>query len=436
MSWEVTLLLLFGGLVLLMFLGMPVAFSFMTVNLVTTYLLFGRYGINQLVLNMYDSIKSFVLVPIPMFILMGELLFRSGLVNRGLNALSQWLGRLPGRLSVLALMGGTVFAAASGSSLANTAMLSSSLLRDMLQRRYSKLMSAGPILAAGSLAMIIPPSSMAVILGAIGNISIGKLLIAGIVPGILMALVSIGYIIIRCWLDPSLAPAYEVELAPFRRRIYMLARDILPIGFLVFLVIGLLFLGVATPSESAALGAVGGFLLALLNGRLTASVLRESLLATVRVTGMILLIMAGAAAYGYLLASTGATRAMIEAVLSLKLPPLAVIAAMQLAVLLLGGPLDQISILMVTMPIFMPIVNALGFDPVWFGILMLINLDLANLTPPLGLTLYVVKAAAPEDFTMEEVTRSAVPFIILDIAVMALLMAFPGLVTWLPNRAR
>jgi len=435
-NWQAILLLCVGTLLVLMSAGIPVAFAFFTLNLALTYLLFGAEGIYQLILNVLDSVGKFVLVPIPMFVLMGEVLSRSGLAGRALAAVSLCLGAIPGRLAVLSLVGGAVFAAASGSALANTSMLARMLIPEMRKHGYSKLMSAGPVLAAGTLAMVIPPSAMAVLVGAVGGIPIGKLLVAGVIPGLIIALAAIAYVMILCSIRPDLAPAYEVELPPWRDRLYRVARDVFPIALLVFLVLGLIFAGVATPSESAALGALGAVILWFANGTLTLNELARALLATVRVTASILLILAGAASYSYLLAFTGATHGFVEAVLSLALAPLAVIAAMQIIVLLLGTALDQISILLITMPIFKPVVEALGFDLVWFGILMLINLDLANLTPPFGLTLYVLKTAAPSDFTMGEITRSALPFVVLDIGVIALVMTFPQLATWLPAQLR
>ncbi len=433
MDWWVILILLMGGLVFLMLKGMPVAFAFLIANLVAVVLLMGQSGTNQLVLSIYDSLTKFTLVPIPLFILMGEILFQSGLANKTLDVLGKWLGSMRARLSVIAIISGAIFANLSGSNIANTAMFGTLMVPEMRRQGYSKLMSLGPVMAAGGLAMIIPPSALAVLLGSLGHISIGKLLIAGILPGILLAVLYIGYIVGHCFINPSLAPVYKVETAPWSEKIMLLVRDVLPLGLIVFLSIGLIFLGVATPTEAAALGALGSMVLARVYGKLDMTVLKKSFGGAMGVTAMTFMILVGSAAFSQILAFSGATRGLVEMVVGMALPAIVVLIMMQIIVLILGSFMEQVSIMMITLPIFMPLVTVLKIDPIWFGVLMLINLDMGMLTPPFGMILFVMKGVAPKDVTMGDIIKAGLPFLILEGTAMAIIMIFPAIATVMPN---
>jgi tripartite ATP-independent transporter DctM subunit len=295
-------------------------------------------------------------------------------------------------------------------------------------------MSAGPIMASGTLAMLIPPSAVAVLLGSIGDISIGALLIGGILPGLVMATFFASYIIVRCYLDPSLAPVYELEQLPsWATRLRMLTVDVIPLTIIILLVVGLIFFGVATPTESAALGAVGAFILVILYRRMNKQVLLDTTKGTLRITGMILLIFACAAGFSQLLAFTGATSQLIAFVTSWNLPLTAIVVLMLGLVVVMGSFLDQNSIMLITLPLFMPVVENLGINPVWFGIMMLVSLDLGNLTPPFGFSLFILKGVSPSDVTMGQIYRAAVPFIFIELLIVALVLIIPSLATWLPN---
>ncbi len=434
MDWWIVLILLLCGLLLLLLKGMPVAFAFLLVNFVAAMVLMGSTaGPKIMILSIYDSLTNFTLAPIPLFVIMGEMLFHSGLAIRTLDVLAKWLGALPGRLSLLAAAGGTLFANLSGSTMANTAMLGSLLVPEMEKRGYHKSLIFGPILASGGLAMIIPPSALAVLLGSLAYISIGRLLIAGIIPGIILAILYLGNIVIRTMLKPELAPRYDVAPAPLGERVFLLLRDVIPLGLLIFLVVGLIFLGVATPTEAAALGAFGAFFLTLIYGKFNFKVLRKSMEGTLSVTGMTFLIIAGSAGFSQILAYSGASRGLVTLVLDLPLTPIFILIAMQLMVLVLGMFMEQVSIMMITLPMYMPIVHALGFDPVWFGVLMLINLQIGLTTPPFGLLLFVMKGVAPKGTTMMHLYKAAIPFLLCDVALMALIMIFPALAIWLPS---
>ncbi len=434
MDWPFVILIIFGSLGLLMATGMPVAFCFMIINVVGMYILFGgKVGIDQLILSIYSSLATFILEPIPLFILMGETMFHSGLGTNVVNTLDKLMGKIPGRLSLLAVGAGTILATLTGVSVASTALLGSILIPEMEKRGYKKAMTLGPILGSGGLAIMIPPSALAVFLGAIGEISIGKLLIAIIFPGLLMAVLYSAYIIIRCSLQPHLAPSYEIPSLPFKEKIYALVKNVLPIGIIIFLVIGVILLGIATPSEGAATGTLGVFIMAYLQKRLNWEVIKKSVLGTLTTTGMIFLIIAFAKAFSQILSFTGATQGMSEFAINLQVHPVIIFIGMQIIILILGCFINVDAIILLTIPIFMPIVSALNFDRVWFGTISLINLEMALITPPFGLCLFVMKGVAPPDTTIGDIYRASLPFIGLQILTMALIIIFPSIALWLPG---
>src|SRR5688572_606312 len=434
MDWLQTLSLLIGALLVLLALGLPVAFAFLFINIVG-FLAFmgGVRGLPQLVLSMYDSVSGFVFAPVPLFIFMGEIMFHSGLARRSMDALELWIGRLPGRLSVLSVVAGTLFASLTGSGMANTAMLGSTLVPEMQRRGYSKSMSMGPIMGAGALAIMIPPSSLGVLLGSLAGISVAGILIAGIVPGLLMAVMYLTYVVGACWLKPELAPAYAVKQADLATKLKSFALNIVPLSIIVFLVIGLILLGIATPTESAALGAFATLVLGILYRELTWAGFMRALIATMKVTVMIFWIIACATGFSQLLAFTGAGPGLVNHVINLGLSPTAIVLAIVGILLLLGCFMEQLAIMMLTIPLMMPVVKTLGLDPLWFGLLVLITMEVAVLTPPFGLVLFVMKGAAPPNVTMFDVYRAATPYIIIDLIVLAIMIAVPDFALWLPR---
>ncbi len=420
-----------------MALGLEIAICFLLVNVVGVFLLWGgEVGLMQLTYSIADSVATFTLLPLVLFILMGEVMFQSGVVPNMMDALDRWLGRMPGRLSLLAVGGGTLFATLTGASMGSVALLGATLVPEMEKRGYKKPMSLGPILGSGGLAIMIPPSGLAVLLGAIGEISVGKILIAIIIPGLLMAVLYATYIISRSLLQPHLAPPYMVPPIPILDRLIATVRYILPLGFIVFLVTGIIFLGVATPSEAAATGALGTFILAAAYKRLNWQMLKKTLGATLEVTVMILLIIVGAKAFSQILAFSGATGGLSELATGLPLPPIFIIIAMQIVILFLGMFMSVVAIMMITLPIFVPVVLTLGFNPVWFAVIFLLNIEMATTTPPFGLSLFVMKSVAPRDTTMGDIFRAALPFLYCDVIAMVLIFAFPMLTLWLPGIMR
>ena len=434
MDWWAALLLLLGTMVFLMLSGMPVAVAFLLVDTIGALLfLGGEAGIVQLVHNMKESLTSFSLLPVPLFVLMGEVMFHSKLGFKAIDVVDQWIGKIPGRLSLLAIMGGALFSTMSGSTLATTAILGSLLVPDMERRGYHKTMAIGPVMGSGGLSMLIPPSALAILLAALNQISVGGLLIAGIIPGLLMATFYGGYVVVRCWLQPHLAPVYQVEKVSTLQKLKGTAIHVLPLGLIIFLVIGLIFLGVATPSEAAALGSLGTIVLALCYGKMNWKILKQCVMGATTVTSMMFMIIVGSMTFSQIMAFSGASSGLIKVVTGLDLNPIMVLICMQLLLLFLGCFMDNLSMVMVAVPIFLPIVSALHFDTLWFSLIMLINMEMANTTPPFGLLLFVMKGVSPRDTSMGDIYRAGIPFLLCDGLVMVLIMIFPQIALYLPE---
>ncbi len=417
--------------------GLPTAFCFMLITMVAAYLLWGgETGLRQLILNIKASVTIFSLLPMMLFILMGSVMFRSGIAPYMIDAMNKWLGQLPGRLGFLAVASGTLFSTLTGSSMGSTAMLGSILVPEMEKHGYKKPMSLGPILGSGGLAIMIPPTSLGVFISVIAEISVGKLLIAIIVPGLLMATFYSAYILIRCQFQPSLAPRYDVSRHSLSEKVESTVKYVLPLAFIIFMVTGLIFLGVATPSEAAATGAIGTFMLAAAYKRLNWDMVRKAVGSTLRTVAMVLIIMASAVTFSQILAFSGGTRGLIQFALDLPLSPILIIIGMHIVMLVMGTFMDVTGIIMITIPMFMPVVIALGFDPVWFIATVLLNIEMAQTSPPFGLTLFVMKGVAPPDTTMGDIYKAALPFLACDLIVLSLMIAFPVVVQWLPNMMR
>lgn len=434
MEWWVYLVIIFGALMFLLAMRLPVAFCFTAINLAGVYLFWGgEVGLHQLVLSIYGSVTRFSLLPVPLFVLMGEVLFHAGIAFQAIDVIDKWMGRIPGRLALITVASGTLFSTLSGSSMGTTAILGSILTPEMERRGYKKAMSLGSVMGSGGLAMIIPPSALAVVLGALARISIGRLLIAGVLPGLLMASFYATYIIGRCRLQPSIAPAYATAHIPLVEKLVSTVRYVLPFGIIIFLVIGLIFMGIATPTESAAMGAFACFVLVSSYRRLNREVMKKTIAGTLRITVMLLMILTGATAFSQILAYTGASRGLSEFVTGLNLSPIMLLIAMQIVILFLGTFMEPVSIMMIVFPVFLPIVSAAGFDLILFGLLVLINLEIGMKTPPFGLLLFVMRGIAPPGTTMGDIYRAIFPFILCDLIAIGTIIAFPQIALWLPS---
>jgi len=434
MEWYEALGLLLGTIIVLMAIGMPVALAFLAANIIGAWIFMGgERGVVQLLNNGLGSLTKYALVPIPLFLLMGEIFFHTGLGGRMFNAIDRLLGRLPGRLSYVTVIGGTAFSTLSGSSMGSTALLGSLMVPEMNRRGYQKKMSIGPILGTGGLAIIIPPSALAVLLATLAQIDVAALLIAGVIPGLLLAFFYVVLIRLQTLLDPDAAPAYAVDVLSPGARLRLFLTDVVPMISVMVIIVVLMINGVVTPSEAAAFGALGVSILALIYRCLSLSAIRQSITGTLRVTLMAYLIVFGSATFSQLLAFSGASRGLITWATGFDLDPLAMLLVMFAVLLLLGMFMEQISMMLLTVPIFFPLALALGFDPIWFGLIMLLALEISFTTPPFGLLLFVMKGVSPPDTTMREIYLAAMPFIGCSLLLVALLIAFPGIALWLPG---
>jgi tripartite ATP-independent transporter DctM subunit len=437
MSWQMASLLLLGGSTVLLFMGMPVAFSFTAINILGAVLfLGGDAGLAQLLRNSSAAAINFSLTPIPLFILMGEVLFHTGLAVKVIDAVERLIRQVPGRLAVVAVVAGTVFSAISGSTIATTAMLGSLMVPIMLARGYHPTMAAGPIMAIGAVDMLIPPSALTVLLGSLSGISISKLLIGGVGPGLILSAAFVAWIIVRVRLNPALAPATPVDAASEKpagwARFDPLVRYVLPLVSIFVVVVGAMSGGIATPTESAALGALATMALAAAYRVLSIDVLTKALRGTVAVSGMILFIILGATTFSQVLSFSGATDGIVSTIFDQNLPPFAVLAGMMLLLIFLGLFVDQVSMMLITLPVFMPIVQRLDIDLVWFGVLYLICMQLGLLLPPHGLLLMTMRGVAPPEVTMADIYRAVTPYVVLSLVLLVLIVLFPAIATWLP----
>jgi tripartite ATP-independent transporter DctM subunit len=434
MSWQIASWLLFGGSTLLMLLGLPVAFSFLAINIIGAILfLGGEAGLIQLARNSVDSVASFSLTPIPMFVLMGEVLFHTGLAVKVVDAVERLITKVPGRLAIVAVVAGTIFSAISGSTIAVTAMLGSLMVPLMIKRGYHPIMATGPIIAVGALDMLMPVSALAVLLGSLSGISIPRLLMGGFVPGMILKAAFIAYIVVRVKLNPSLAPTTQLAAYQGWEKLKPLVKYVIPILSIFLVVVASMSFGLGTPTESAAIGALATVVLALAYRALTRENLLTALRGTMAISGMILFIIVGATTFSQILSFSGASNGIVSLIVGHGLTKNVIIADMMLILIFLGIFVDQVSMMLITLPIFMPVVQKLGIDLVWFGVMYLICMQLGLMLPPHGLLLMTMKGVAPPQIKMGHIFRAVVPYIMLSLVLLALVFFLPVVAVWLPN---
>ncbi|RSZ63136.1 TRAP transporter large permease [Corynebacterium hylobatis] len=433
MEWYIFLPIYILALIAVLLLRIPVAFGIFGVGIVSSLLIFGDIETTSrlLSLSVISSVNSFTFTAIPLFILMGEVLFRSRIAQDAIVEISKMLHRVPGRLPMVAIAGGSAFGLLSGSSLANTALLSRTLLPQMKQAGYSTHISAGSILAAGGLAMVFPPSALAILWGGVANVSIGPLLIAGIVPGVMMA---IGYVALVLWHSrkkgdpPRLSEESHRPLAETFRGI---VKNLLLPGLLALSVLVIIFAGIATPTEAAAFGAIASIIIAFAAGRFSVHDLMSAGKSSVRITGTIFILVMASTLYSQIMAYMGATTGLVAWVSSSIANSAVMLLLIVFLLVLLSCFIDQASIMLITAPLLMPIALQFGWDPVWFSIIVLVTLQIGNISPPFGMGLFVMKSTASW-IPMMTLYRAAIPWIISDLVVILILCAFPVLVTFLP----
>ena len=422
-----------AALLVLMATSIPVFVAFMIVNLVAVGLIMGAGAFGMFVNSLFETTTTLSLVTVPLFILMGEILFRSSAVDVVLGAVDRLLGRVKGRQYVLVILLAAIFSSLSGAAMGVAAMLGRSLLPSMIQRGYDPKLSAGNILAGASLAPLIPPSVLTIIIGTLAGVSISGLLVGGILPGLMLAALFIGYTMIRIIRNPALAP---VELEPHRklsfRDVAVSVGELLPFTVIIVMVMGLILAGVATPTEAGAMGVLGAIFVAAINRRLTVGLIWESLGSTALVSGMIMMIMASSKLFSQLLAFTGGATAVTNLVVGLDLPPLVMLVILLALPFVLCMFVDQIAIMLIVIPIYLPVIAHLGFDPIWFWVIFLVVITIGGITPPFGYTLFALKGVWTEG-SLAMVFSSAWPFVFVFLVGIAIMIAFPSIITFLPS---
>lgn len=430
-----TVLWMFPALMALIFLGFPVAFSMMLTVLGFGLLRFGDALVHQLASRVDDVATNYVLGAIPLFIFMGSILERAGIAERLFDALYIWTRRLPGGLAIAALLMCTIFAAASGVVGATETLVGMIAIPAMMKRNYNRSLIAGTICGGGSLGTIIPPSVPVVVLAPIASLPVGDLLAGILFPGLMMSGLFILYIIIACGMRPELAPAeQEADEHTFFERIKLTALAIVPPGFLIFMVLGTLFLGLATPTEAAACGAAGVLLLALLYRRLSLDLLLRSALQTASITAMILMIVLGGSMFSGVFFASGGMAATNSILQAFGLSSWSVIVIILAVTFLLGFVLDLISIVLIIVPLAVPLVKGAGIDPLWFSVIMLVVLQTSYLTPPMAPSIFYLKAIAPPTIRLKDMYWGVIPFIACQLLTLLTVIFFPDIATWLPKQ--
>ena len=422
-------LIAFTAMLGMMVIGVPVAIAMATVGIVGGLLAYGMPFIDSIAPVVWGVHNDNLLTSIPLFVLMGELLLRSGIADRMFGALAAWLGRLPGGLLHTNVGCSALFAATSGSSVATAATIGTVALPSLHQRGYPMAASLGSIAAGGTLGILIPPSVNMIVYGSLTDTSIGQLFIAGILPGLLLTACFMLYIAGDALLRGNAVREAPVPLAQRLR----LLRDLVPPAVVFFIVMGSLYSGVATTTESAALGVVASFFFAWRSKRLTWPLLQHCFVQTAKTSGMILLIITAAFILNLAISLTGVAEAMTQWVTSFGLSAVQLLLILMVFYFLLGMFMDVLSMMMATIPVTFPIVSALGVDPVWFGIFIVLMCELGLITPPVGMNLFVVHGIRPDQGGIRDAIVGAMPYVLILVGFTLLMIAVPGLATWLPK---
>ncbi|MEW6262451.1 MAG: TRAP transporter large permease subunit [Thermodesulfobacteriota bacterium] len=426
-------LIVFGAMFLVLATGLPVGFALGGVGLIFTYFLWGPKALATIAYSAFDTWSTSILLAAPLFLFMGTILQESGIADDVYEMFYRWMGGLRGGLAIGTIIICTIFAAIMGISGASTITMGLIALPSMFKRGYNKELVIGAIAAGGVLGILIPPSVIMIIYAMIARESVGQMFAGGVVPGLILAGLYITYIAVRSYLQPELAPAMpREERASWRQKLVSLKAVVLPI-LMILVVLGSIYTGVATPTEAAAIGAVGAFICAAIYGRLTWNVVKKASRYTFMLTGMVMWILLGAATFNNLYRAVGAQTLVMDLVGDMGVHPWTVLIMMQLSLFILGMLMDDFAIVMLCVPIYVPIIKALGFNSLWFAMLFMVNMQMAYLTPPYGFNLFYMKSIVPKDVNMGHIYRSVLPFIALQFIGLILIMVFPRLALWLPQ---
>ena len=433
MSIELITLLLFGSMIVALAIGTPMAFALGAVGVLFTIFLWSPESLYIIASNSFRTLTNFIMVALPLFIFMGVMLGKSGIADGLYELMYLWMGKLKGGLAIGTVLICTLFAAMAGISGASTVTMGVVALPSMLKRGYDKEIAIGCISAGGALGVLIPPSVIMILYGLYAEVSVGRLFAGGVFPGLVLSALFCTYIGIRCIIQPNLGPPVPSEAGVnLRRKLIALKAVILPI-LLVIVVLGSIFTGIATPTEASAVGAFGSVLCAAIYRRLTRKNLVESCWQCLKLTCMCMWIQLGVGMFTSVYQGVGASDLISNFMTTLPVAPIVILIGIQLTFLVLGCFLDPVGIILICTPVFVPVIRTLGFDPVWFGVLFVVNMEMAYLTPPFGTNLFYMRGVAPPDITMVDIYRSIVPFVVLQALGLVLIVLFPQIVLWLPN---
>jgi len=433
LSIEWITVLLFGGMLLLLLTGLPITFILGGFGIVVAFFLWGPESLTMVLFGVRSVMGYGVLVSIPLFVFMGMILSRSGIIDAFYTAMLNWLGFLPGSLAMVTVGVCTVMAAMVGEVTPATLTMGTIALPAMLKRGYDKEIAIGCIQAGAALGFLIPPSVIAILYAVVAKQSIGQFFAGGLVPGLLLAAMITVYVVVRSAIQPRLAPVVpREERASWREKFSSLRALIFPV-LVVGMVLGSILLGIATPVEASAIGAFATLIGAAITRKLSWSMLKDATSMTLRLTAIAMWIFVAALAFGKVYGALGASELVEKTLNVLNVGPLGVLIIMQLSYFFLGMILDDTAILFICLPIYIPIAIHLGFSPLWFGVLYIVNMQMAYLTPPFGYCLFLIKSVVPKDITMGDIYRSVWPFVIIQGICLALCIAFPEIVLWFPK---
>ena len=430
-------LLFFALMVIILFSGLPLAFSLGGASVAFALMFWSSSSLYMFSSNVIGLMQNIVLAAVPLFIFMGTVMQRTGIGEDMYELVYRTLGRIKGGLAIGTVLICTVFAAMAGASAPATVTMGLVAFPSMLKRKYSFEMALGSIAAGGALGILIPPSVPLILYAMMTGTSVGKLFIGGIVPGLMLCLMFSLYIGIRCALNPRLGPALTKDMLKrekTEKRSFLGSSRVLGLPMLLILaVLGSIYAGVATPTEASAIGALGALVVAAINHRITRNSLKEANMEGLKLTVMILWIALGGCWLSSVYQAIGASKFVAEFMIGSELGRWGILILMQLTFFLLGCLMESTGIIFVTMPIYFPVIEQLGFDPVWFGVLFIINMEMAYLTPPFGVNLFYLRALAPKDVSMWQIYKAAMPFILIQFVALVLCMVFPQIITWLPG---
>jgi len=435
---EIVVVIMLGGLLIGIFSGFPLAYIVGFLGLVMGIFVWREQVAEMLYLRVVSLMLTYQLLAIPLFVYMGEMLERSGIIEKLYDALYLWLGGLRGGLGIVTIVVGTVMAATVGVISASVTMLTLIALPSMIKRGYSKSLAGGTCVAGGVLGILIPPSIMIIIYAFMASLPVGKLLFGAFFPGFLLAAFYIIYIAVRSFLEPDIAPPVppEQRAIPFLRKMEMLLVSLVPPAILVMAVLGVIFFGIAAATEAAGVGAFAAALLTIVYRRFSWQVFSEVMTATARLCGFILLVGAMSFAFTGVFLGAGGGEVVSEAIIAMPGGRWGAFAAIQFIIFLLGFFIDWIGIVFIMAPIMTPMFQVLGFDPVWAGIMVCVNLQTSFMTPPFAMGIYICKGAADPSLgvSIADIIRGIVPFVILILVAMALMVMWPEIILWLPSQ--